>query len=329
MGLVMRVAAIIPLYNGARYIGQALESILNQTRPADEIIVVDDGSTDDGPAVVAGMAETHPIRLLHKQNGGQSSARNFGVAHSSSDFIALLDQDDRWYPGHLAELVKPFLVPRTGAPLGWTYSNLDEIDADGHMLNHGLLSKVPSQHPKRSLADCLRHDLFILPSASLISRRAFDEVGGFDERLSGYEDDDLFLRLFLAGYDNEYIDARLSQWRMYPESCSYSDRMHRSRLIYYSKLVDAFPDNKVANLYYSRDLITPRFRYLVLYECLRAARTGNVKELRARLQELWTFKKHLRWSTRLGLIFGWPLLTSPQGFLASVRLARSAKIRFN
>ena len=85
--------------------------------------------------------------------------------------------------------------------LGWTYSNLDRIDIDGSMLIRSFLTWLPTTHPKRSMIECLAQDMFILPSASLISRKAFQAVGGSGLRsLSGYEDiDDLFLRMFRAG----------------------------------------------------------------------------------------------------------------------------------
>ena len=102
------IVVIIPLYNGARYIEQTLSSVLTQSLPADEIVVVDDGSTDGGAgaAIVEEMGEKHPVRLLHKPNGGQSSARNLGVRNSTSDLIAFLDQDDLWYSDHLQLLSK-------------------------------------------------------------------------------------------------------------------------------------------------------------------------------------------------------------------------------
>ena len=90
----VRIAAIIPLYNGAPYIHEAIENVLRQTLPPTEIIVVDDGSTDNGPQIVEQLAREHPIKLLHRPNGGQSSARNFGIAQSNCDLIAMLDQDD-------------------------------------------------------------------------------------------------------------------------------------------------------------------------------------------------------------------------------------------
>src|SRR5256885_1353611 len=89
----LSVVAIIPLFNGARWILGAIESVAAQTRQPDEFIVVDDGSTDDGPAIVERVAEQHAIKLLRMPgNAGQSAARNFAVKNSSSDLIAFLDQ---------------------------------------------------------------------------------------------------------------------------------------------------------------------------------------------------------------------------------------------
>src|ERR1700722_14645071 len=146
----LRIATIIPLYNGARFIAQALDSVLDQNLRPDEIIVVDDGSTDDGPRIVQRFVRNYPIRLLQKPNGGQSAARNFGVANSSATHIALLDQDDAWYPNHLEELARPFREGRQ-RELGWVYSDLDEVDSDGNMVVRSLLRMMPTPHPKRDV----------------------------------------------------------------------------------------------------------------------------------------------------------------------------------
>ena len=252
------VAAIIPLYNGAPFIREALESVIAQTEPADEIVVVDDGSTDDGAAIVKEMAKHHPIRLLTKANGGQSSARNLGIAECASTHIALLDQDDIWYEDHLAILKRPFTTGKVRS-LHLVYGNLDQIDANGRMILRNCLDG-PIPHPKMSLLDCLRHDMFVLPGASLFTKDAFEHVGGFDERLSGYEDDDLFLRMFSAGFRSVYLKkAAVTKWRIYSLSTSFSPRMANSRMIYFHKLVEAYPNQPRLNLYWVRDVIGPRF----------------------------------------------------------------------
>ncbi len=230
-GIDLSIVAIIPLYNGARWIEQSLSSVLAQTLPPSEIVVVNDGSIDGGRAVVERMVIDHPrITLLHKPNGGQSSARNMGVAQSSSALIELLDQDDAWYPNHLERLIQPF---KTGLDpqLGWTYSNLDEIDAAGTMVTHAMLDHLTSVHPKRSLIDCLGLNIFVVPTAAMISRKAFEAVGGFDERLCGYEDDDLFMRIFRAGWDYAYVPERLSQWRIHSGSTYRSVHQAVARII--------------------------------------------------------------------------------------------------
>ena len=98
------IVVVIPLCDGATYIKRAIESVFAQTIQPAEIVVVDDGSGDDGPEIVMALPQAEKITLLRKSNGGQSSARNFGVKSSKSSLIAFLDQDDLWYPRHLEVL---------------------------------------------------------------------------------------------------------------------------------------------------------------------------------------------------------------------------------
>ncbi len=280
------ISAVIPLYNGAPFIEAALSSIFAQILPPDEIIVVDDGSTDDGVAVVERLASQHPITLLRQSNGGQSAARNAGIAHARGTLIALLDQDDIWYPHHLAELVEPFRERRY-PELGFVYSNLDEIDIEGKMVGRDCLRNAQNVvHPKRNLIDCLKTDMFILPTSTLMRKSAFDAVGGFDERLSGFEDDDLFLRIFRAGYDNIFIDRALAQWRIFDTSSSFSARMARSRMIYLRKLLDEYPDAPVRGRYYTRDLIVPRFFPWLVREYTMALQAGRQEALQSAVTDL-------------------------------------------
>lgn len=272
------VAVVIPLYNGAAFIQEALQSVLDQTEPADEIIVVNDGSTDDGVRMVEEMARQHPITLLHKKNGGQSSARNLAIAHCSSSHVAFLDQDDVWYEDHLAVLKAPYLE-QTHSRLGLVYANLDQIDREGRMVQYQCLNEVPTPQPKRSLAECLKHDMYILPGASLVAKEAIVKAGGFDERLVGYEDDDLFVRIFSLGYFNEYINRSVTKWRIYPSSTSFSPRMAESRVTYFRKLVESYPDEPRIGRYWVRDAIGPHFFGLVLKEFIEANRTHDMPRM--------------------------------------------------
>ena len=304
------ISVVIPLYNGREFIREALDSVLRQTLPPDEIIVVDDGSTDGGAEIVADMARSHPIVLVSKANGGQSSARNVGIAHANGDLIALLDQDDVWYPHHLATLVKPF-TETYPLNMGWTYSNLDRIDVDGSMLIRSFLTWLPTAHPKRSMIECLEQDMFVVPSASLTSRKAFNAVGGFDRSLSGYEDDDLFLRMFRAGYDNVFIDAPLSKWRIYPTSSSYSSRMARRRRIYAEKLLRAYPDQPREVKYYTSHVIAPRFFRQMLAEYRKALVYGTRLEAELAFGDLCFIVRFLRRQSRYVVAVLLPLLWFP------------------
>lgn len=305
-----RIAVIIPLYNGEKYIREALESVFAQRLQPAEIIVVDDGSTDFGPIIVEELSAHHPLRLLRKANGGQSSARNFGVAHSTSELIALLDQDDVWYPNHLEQLVRPFQI-NAERELGWVYSNLDEIDEHGRLIARCCLRFLPLPNPKRDLFGCLAMDMFVLPSASVVSRKAFEQVGGFDEMLSGYEDDDLFRRIFLAGYDNFYIDEGLARWRIYSQSASYSPRMAESRMLYFRKLLSEFPDDPRRDRYFARDMLAPRFFPAFVREYTNALRFGDRKAVRTALDNLvFVTRRHKR-KARIVMALLLPFLRIP------------------
>lgn len=98
----LKISAIIPLLNGARFITQALDSVFTQTIAPSEVIVVDGGSCDGGAAIVAQYAAKKPLMLLHAPEGGANAALNFAINQSSGTLIALLDQNDIWYPEHLA-----------------------------------------------------------------------------------------------------------------------------------------------------------------------------------------------------------------------------------
>lgn len=285
------VAAIIPLYNGAQFIREALESVLAQTEPADEIIVVDDGSTDDGAgvAIVKEMAKDHSIQLLTKTNGGQGSARNTGIAACSSSHIAPLDQDDIWYEDHLAILKTPFLKSHRRKNLGLVYGNVDRIDKFGRMVRHNFLDEVGSPHPKTSLLQCLNQDMFILPGASLFSKAAWEQAGRFDDRLAGYEDDDLFIRMFSAGIDSVYLKMMPSSSGASIQIRRRSPRMAKSRMIYFRKLIASYPDDHRLKLHSTRDAIGPRFFNIVYHEFLDASKSRDIP----RITGAWTDLKEV------------------------------------
>jgi glycosyltransferase involved in cell wall biosynthesis len=295
------IIVIMPLYNGAHWVEEAIRSVLAQTLQPNEFIVVDDGSTDNGPEIVERLAAKHPlIRLMRKANGGQSAARNFAVRHSTSAFIALIDQDDRWYSNHLADLMCAVRDHKEAAPLGWVYSDFDDIDESGYLVRRGFVSHVTN--PKRDLVRILAEGMIIQPSATLISRTAFEAVGGFDEQLSGYEDDDLFLRIFRASYDNVFVPFATSQWRIHASSSGASNRTDESLKYYIRKLLRTFADDPWRGHYYTRNMIAPRFVTIWLSLFIRAARYNNHAKMIEYASEGLALTKHL--SRRQRLVYG-------------------------
>jgi len=267
-----RISAIIPVYNGRQTILEAVNSVASQTLKPIELIVIDDGSTDNSLECLNGRSLPFPVIAVRQDNGGQSNARNRGAFMAKGKYIAFLDQDDRWYPDHLKILSSAISKNTLN---GWAYSNVDEIDTKGGLVSIDFLNEFPTPHPKKRLIDMLSMDMFILPSAALILKKAFDEVSGFDERLSGYEDDDLFLRIFRKGYKNVYVDQSTTQWRIHTSSCSFTSRMTTSRRTYADKLMSEFPNDPQLVRYWVRDVIAPRFLENSLGEFKLGIETGN------------------------------------------------------
>lgn len=250
------IVVVIPYYNGSKYIERAVQSVLKQSVAATELVIVNDGSKAEEADFLRALAETYPFRIIDKENGGQGSARNAGVAASTSRYICFLDQDDYYLEHHNEVLLNA--IPANDVRFGWVYADLYEADSEGRVVTTTLV-KHHGTHPKTSLFDLIRTDMHVLPSASLISRVAFEAVGGFDEQFTGYEDDDLFMRLFRARYSNTFIPTSVTAWCMHTESTSYSIRMCRSRMRFFKKMVQEFPDDWGKGRFYLRDMLIPRF----------------------------------------------------------------------
>ncbi len=124
MNLGPLVSVIIPTYNRASIVGRAIQSALDQTYKNVEVIVVDDGSTDNTQEILKNF---HGIVVVHKENGGQASARNAGLAKAKGSFVASLDSDDVWYPSFLEKCVQKIIVDN----LGFAFANWDQHDLDG------------------------------------------------------------------------------------------------------------------------------------------------------------------------------------------------------
>jgi glycosyltransferase involved in cell wall biosynthesis len=189
-----RVSIVIPTHNRGRLLGRSLRSLLAQTEPRFEIIVVDDASTDDTAAVVRSLSDARIRYQRLERNCGPGGARNAGVRAASGELLAFQDSDDEWMPDKLERQLA--LLSSADSSTGVVYCDMLRVHADG---------STPSEHhsPK------LRRGRWIEPRTGfyapyglgiqtcLMRREAFESVGGFVEELRCFEDLELFLRLLL------------------------------------------------------------------------------------------------------------------------------------
>lgn len=315
------ISVVVPVYNACRsdphYLNEALESIYQQTYRRIEIVIVDDGSTDETPEVCRQFLDTHlgiPIRYCRKENGGQSSSRNLGVRLSRGSWVSFLDQDDVWFLDKLERV-----VPLLSDNVNLVYTDADTIDEESRRALVGLHRnyRFGLPHPKELLEDLLFKDVFVMPGLMTVKRDLVMEVGGFDETLSGYEDDDLFVRLFpLASV--VYLPESTFWWRIYKDNYSNTTRMIRSRLQYWKKLMDNYSDG-------GRDRhrvvgISRRFFREFLRQAIQQRRLG-MAIFRDNLKALKQIAPHLPLLERLGFAYPAPLWCAAAARLRLLALA--------
>lgn len=315
------VSAIVPVYNGARFIESTLRSLLDQTAPPTEIIVVDDGSTDRSGSVIESVEGDVPIILVQQANAGQSAARNAAARKASGELLAFIDQDDLWHRRHLEVLVPAFEDPE----VGWSYSDFDEIDGKGALVTRGFIRARKTEHPLLALNDFLRQDLMILPSATIIRASAFEQVGGFDPALIGYEDDDLFIRLFRAGWASSYTPESLTKFRVHVSSSTGNLTFQHSRVRFLDNLMESVPNTPRLNRFYIRDVVFPRLFRATLIDYTMACSVGDFDRARAIVEILIQLDQRMPGGRRRKAELA--LLQRPETFHRMVRVyARIPKV---
>ncbi len=184
------VSAIITCYNYGKYLDGCIQSVLGQSEPVHEIVIVDDGSTDDTEQVLQHYENRDRITIVRQQNKGQACAKNEGARRASGDLLAFLDADDRW-DRHKTELQRPIFADPS---IGVVYGQVRYIDE--HDVALQLPPAVPELAPRRgNVSASLFIDNFIPFSSAMIRRSLFQAADGFDESLPMGIDWDLWLRL--------------------------------------------------------------------------------------------------------------------------------------
>lgn len=209
-----RVSVIVPLRDGAAYVGEALASVLEGTRAPDEVIVVDDGSSDDGPAIAEAVGS--PVRVLRRPPAGIGAATNAGLAEASGDLIGFIDADDLWTPEKLASQLAALAADESldavfGRAREFHSPDLEPAERDRVLLRAG-------DHPMR------------LRGTMLARRGLIDRVGGFDESLTVGEFVDWHDRAERSGMRSLMLDEVVLHRRLH--SSNHGRRATGSRLDY-------------------------------------------------------------------------------------------------
>ncbi len=225
------VSVIMPAFNVAPYIGASIESVIAQTAPDWELLIVDDGSTDTTAQSVEAYAAKDPrVRLIRQVNRGISAARNRALRESTGAFIATLDSDDIWEPNFLEVQLAVFA----------RQPEVDVVTGNGWFLGgrwHGSPARpYPDPRPQPTLATMLADEtaIFIM---SIMRRRVYSAVGEFDETLITNEDYDFWLRAAAAGFKFARNDEPLGHYRRRSDSMSANHvRMVTGILQVYEKM---------------------------------------------------------------------------------------------
>ncbi len=237
------VTMVIPAYNAARYLGLALDSIESQTLLPVEVIVVDDGSRDATPHLLARrQAATRRLnmRIITQSNRGLSAARNAGIAAARTPLVGLLDADDYLYPTFIEET---YAVLSDGGVFDVIFTDRDVVDLNGENrsrtldLDHPDFRKIPCQRLPNgvwalttSLFRFLLHGNLIPAAGVLLRRQAWAVVGGYDPELGHAEDRMFYLRLSKLPGGFVFIDKPLSAYRRHDASLTSANNHVRMAL---------------------------------------------------------------------------------------------------
>lgn len=275
---VSSITVVIPAYNIRSYIEAALMSLEQQTLQEFEAIIVDDGSTDGTADVVQPFCQRDPrFRLVTKPNGGLSSARNYGIRHAETNYIALLDGDDVYAPNKLANHVERL---DRNPQVGVVYSASKVIRDDGQLTWMSLSGKPIFSDPLLSLL-CKN---FVGHGSNAVFRRVLiDEVGEFDETLRSSEDVDFWLRV-----------AATKQWYFYREPCALSYYRVRPSGLSFNVAQMQYSHERVIQAAFQRspEQIEPYLpiAYAHMYRFLArlSLTAGNTEQARHFIQQAWS-----------------------------------------
>lgn len=198
----MKISVIIPTFNGARRIANVLESLTTQSLPADEVVVVVDGSTDNTVDIVEKFKQRLPLKIMVIANGGRSVARNTGVKISSGNLLVFLDDDMRAFPDCLKDHYHHHLQYNNSLLTGAISEDMELVKTDIQLYRKTLFWRRGKNWSEgKPFIPMTARNLYLAAANFSISRQLFDQLGSFDEQLRDAEDYDLGMRAVLQGYE--------------------------------------------------------------------------------------------------------------------------------
>jgi glycosyltransferase involved in cell wall biosynthesis len=232
------VSVIVPTYNCAAYVRSAIDSVLAQSYAPIEVVVVDDGSTDDTLAVLSEFGDR--IRVFSQANAGPAAARNRAVAQARGEYLAFLDGDDLWLPGHLAGLVR-HLIDQPDARVAFADWLVWHANADGTYPPIDVAPRALRPDPAASgwLYTRLLFDSVIHIIACVIHRSVYEAVNGFDESLRTGSDYDFWLKVSRR-YPVAKLDGAVAVYRQNPQSVTYRLRTEDNAYRLLSRAIAAY-----------------------------------------------------------------------------------------
>lgn len=240
------VSIIIPCYNATRFLRYALDSALAQTYDALEIVVVNDGSTDDFETAIAPYRADARVKIVSQENRGLSAARNRGIHEARGEYLKFLDADDWLRRDAISKQRATF---ETQPELGFVYCDVQHADAQGKPLDDYSVAKTRRVLNGDILPSLLVGGYFT-PNTVLVPRRVLDRVGLFDETLTAREDYELWMRIVCEGYAAYFVPEKLAYYRRH-ESNMTNDAawMAETHLRALDKIVTRYPHRVAAALH--------------------------------------------------------------------------------
>jgi glycosyltransferase involved in cell wall biosynthesis len=227
------VSVIIPTFNRSAYLREAIESVLCQTHPTLELIVVDDGSTDDTGQIVQSYLQDPRVKYVYQANHGRSAARNHGASLARGDWLGFLDSDDRYLPSALEAHLK---ILSECPHVGMTIGGYRYIDAEGR----GSEERHPWEEGGSLDLSGWLFNCYAIPGTILIRHKVFDEVEGFDSTREMAEDWDLFLRTAQMGCPMGWAKEVVCTYRLHSDGSIRAVAKHRdSSLITLTRFLES------------------------------------------------------------------------------------------